>query len=235
MSTAPPRTQYRWVLTPAVVLLVLLAVVVATLSQTPVPQQHGGPSNDEMMTREGSPLLGTNFSTATAAVKQNATDVLNCLSDKCDPLLDSLAKSWKELANIQLLRCLASSAVNKTAASVCFEKAKPGEMRDDLVACAGCNGCIQLKNQTSIDKACAKYKAWSDKKKAEAASTVAIVEPFSRGSALLDGNAASSSPSADAEGTTDSLPAPSPSQLDGLLAALPKELKESFCSQYWCP
>jgi hypothetical protein len=47
--------------------------------------------------------------------------VLTCLEDKCKPLTTQLVQAWKDLANIQLMRCLASAAVNKTAAADCFQ------------------------------------------------------------------------------------------------------------------
>jgi hypothetical protein len=149
--------------------------------------------------------------------KMNATTVLSCLKDKCEPFVNQLGKSWDELANINLLRCLASSAFNKTEAGGCFDHARPSDLRDDLVACAGCNKCIKLKDQAGVDKACAKYNAWAAKQKADATAptleTAVEEEKVEDNLVLLQ-----QSPSA-----------------DSLASNLPASLKEKFCSQYWCP
>ncbi len=247
------RRQFLWwVLAPAISLLLVIAVAVAVASQSavPLPSSPGsvnmpalgaaGPLStgplpptyamlqDEKTTTSlpvNAAVVGDDDdSVAPAADPQkpgpgmNATTVLSCLEDKCEPFVTQLGKSWRELANINLLRCLTSSAFNKTAASVCFKSAGPSELRDNLVACAGCNKCVKLNDQANIDQACAKYKAWAAKKAAAADDTAA--------------------PSPDDDTTTTSPAmekAVGPPAADSLAAGLPKSLRESFCSQYWCP
>ena len=174
---------------------------------------------DESSTGMTLPLEGAvNITTPTPAQKpgpkMNATTVLSCLEDKCEPFVNQLGKSWREIANINLLRCLASSAFNKTQAGACFDHAGPSDLRDDLVACAGCNKCIKLKDQAGVDKACAKYHAWAAKQKANATAPAleAAVEKDDELVLLQQGPTA-----------------------DSLAANLPASLKEKFCSQYWCP
>lgn len=214
--------------------------------------------------------------------KMNATAVLSCLEDKCQPLVTQLGKTWRELgacvralvfvfgpgvgtiwpvcrmpspdpvvcgrltsflthqppnnpaANINLLRCLASAAFNKTAAAVCFKSAGPSELRDNLVTCAGCNKCIKLSDQASIDRACAKYDAWAEKKRAEADAADADADVDSDADATADSGA---TPEMVAEGQEGGVlleaaqePGPGP-----LASGLPAELKSKLCSQHWCP
>lgn len=233
-----------WVLGPAVTLLVVIAVAVAVVSQSavPLPASAGsplmptlgatGPSStghdnnilpstyamvDESSTgmpREGAVDTTTPTTAQKPGPKMNATTVLSCLEDKCEPFVNQLGKSWRELANINLLRCLASSAFNKTEAGGCFDRAGPSDLRDKLVACAGCNKCIKLKDQAGVDKACAKYHAWAAKQKANATAPAleAAVEKDDEVVLLQQGPTA-----------------------DSLAANLPASLKEKFCSQYWCP
>lgn len=166
------------------------------------------------MPREGAVDTTTPTTAQKPGPKMNATTVLSCLEDKCEPLVNQLGKSWRELANINLLRCLASSAFNKTEAGVCFDHASPSDLRDDLVACAGCSKCIKLKDQAGVEKACAKYHAWAAKQKANATAPAleAAVEKDDEVLLLQQGPTA-----------------------DSLAANLPASLKEKFCSQYWCP
>jgi len=166
------------------------------------------------LSREGAVDITTPTPAQKPGPKMNATTVLSCLEDKCEPFVNQLGKSWRELANINLLRCLASSAFNKTQAGGCFDHAGPSALRDDLVACAGCNKCIKLKDQAGVDKACAKYHAWAAKQKANATAPTleAAVEKDDELVLLQQGPTA-----------------------DSLAANLPASLKEKFCSQYWCP
>ena len=161
----------------------------------------------------------------------NATLVFQCLEAKCQPLVSQLGQAWRDLANINLLRCLANAAVNKTAASVCFDVAGPSEIRDDLVACAGCNKCIALHDQTSIDDACAKYEAWS-KKKPAAAAPASTLDPAVETSEPLtpqgEPGAAAAEPSTGRSGLSG--------LGDGtLLHNLPSNLWSRYCSAWWCP
>lgn len=53
--------------------------------------------------------------------EETTQPVLGCLEYKCRGLTIQLTQTWNDFGNISLLRCLASAAVNKTAASDCFE------------------------------------------------------------------------------------------------------------------
>ncbi|TFJ88177.1 hypothetical protein NSK_000529 [Nannochloropsis salina CCMP1776] len=165
---------------------------------------------------EGTPLRHPETS-------MNASTVLSCLEEMCQPFAEQLGKSWHELANVNLLRCLASSAFNKTMATTCFQSAKPSKLRDDLVACAGCNGCVELRNQTSVDRACAKYNAWAAKHSTE--TDLTRPEEYEEAAAF----AAFGKPRAETPGGGRG------SDADSLAADLPTSLKDKFCSQYWCP
>lgn len=134
-------------------------------------------------------------------------------------------------ANINLLRCLASAAFNKTAAAVCFKSAGPSELRDTLVACAGCNKCIKLSDQASVDRACAKYEAWAEKKRAEADAADADTDVDADADATADSGA---TPEMLDEGGV-LVEAPDETGPGPLASGLPNELKSKLCSQHWCP
>jgi hypothetical protein len=142
-----------------------------------------------------------------------------------------------EPANINLLRCLAGAAFNKTAAAVCFKSAGPSELRDNLVACAGCNKCIKLKDQASIDRACAKYTAWAEKKRAESGAD----DPNADAAADADDAGAGATPAAVLAAETGAggdgvlVEAPGEPGPGPLASGLPKELRSKLCSQHWCP
>lgn len=251
-SSDPSRRRFLWwVLAPAITLLVVISVAVAVASQSagPLPSSVGtspalgvtdkhedsrlqmlpptyavvADDDDTPLTPPPPPPVDDDSPAEKPGPGMNATTVLSCLEDKCEPFTTQLGKTWREIANISLLRCLANSAFNKTAAAVCFKAAGPSELRDNLVACAGCNKCIKLNDQTSVDRACAKYKAWSDKKKAEAAATAP------------DGDTPATTTTTTTTATTALEEMPEAPSAETLAAGLPKTLREKYCSQFWCP
>jgi hypothetical protein len=56
---------------------------------------------------------------------QNVTSVFACLEEQCQPLMTGLGQAYKDLANINTLRCLAQSVADKTAAGNCFNVRPP--------------------------------------------------------------------------------------------------------------
>lgn len=96
------------------------------------------------------------------------------------------------------------------------------------MACAGCNKCVKLKDQASVDRACAKYEAWAEKKRAAAgdadttdATTPALAATTTTTEAVKTGGVLLEAPDQ---------PGPGP-----LASGLPEELRAKLCSQHWCP
>lgn len=124
-----------------------------------------------------------------------------------------------------------------------MQSTHPSDLRDSLVACAGCNGCIQMKDQANIDKACAKYDAWKTKQAASpdaaTSSTATSLEAsVSRPSTLADvvsvlDHSGASVPGQEADARTSLTPDAMASLLGG--TGLPKDLQAKYCSRYWCP
>jgi len=193
-----------------VTLLLVIAFTVAMMSGNTAPMPRALPI--EAGTGPDTMDKPRPLDLAKDVTAPNSTSVFLCLEEECTPLINQVGQAFKDLGNIDLLSCLLSSGVNKTKASDCFTVAGPNTLRDNLVNCAGCNGCITLPDKKGIDKACDKYAAWSARKK-NVASTTDLKEP-----------ADSIAPVEKASPPTD------PSSL---YSSLPKHLKEKFCSEYW--
>lgn len=167
------RRYIWWLAVPAVAMVLTAGVALHFRGSPSVRSDHAEQADETEEPRFGAPVMvwGRARASESALDVNNATLVLKCLEDKCTPLVTQLGKAWRDIANINLLRCLAGAASNKTSAAICFKAAGPSELRDDLVACAGCNKCVQLNDQASVDRACAKYDSWRRNKGGAATST----------------------------------------------------------------
>lgn len=105
------------------------------------------------------------------------------------------------------------------------------------MACAGCNKCIKLKDQASVDRACAKYEVWAEKKRAEAEAADAAAAAAADDADDADATTTTTEAVKTGGGGGVLLEAPEDAQeLGGSLAAgLPEELRSKLCSQHWCP
>jgi len=89
-------------------------------------------------------------------VPLDAPSTLSCFEDHCDDLMKMVAKGWSDNANLKLLTCLGSNALNGTAAKGCFKApATSSEARTNLKNCGLCNSCLPAPDEKTKTKACA--------------------------------------------------------------------------------
>ena len=90
------------------------------------------------------------------ATSLDAPSTLSCFEDHCDDLMKMVAKGWTDNANLKLLTCLGSNALNGTAAKDCFVAPATGsEARTNLKNCGLCNNCLPVPEEKAKEKACA--------------------------------------------------------------------------------